>query len=597
MSDKRLIERWLPIAEIGIESLRERTPMTPFPAPNRLHVWWARRPLVCSRAAVLASLLPSTSDHGVFLDALGIHGDPVAAKRLIAEAIRTGERVKDPYGYSRAFAYIPSQTEKDWISDELPRGGTCVLDCTAGGGSIPFEALRLGLPVFANDLNPVATLLLIATVQYPATFGSALIAEFHAISTQWRSSLEADLQEVFLQLDLPDQIDETYLIARTVVCPHCDGLIPLSPNWRLTTKGDGVAIYPELRGGPGSSGRVCGFEIVYEVHQHGIGTVSDGDATCPFSDCRRVIDGDQVRRQAQEGGMGEQLYAVVFKRRIEVPQKNGKIKIKWERGYRAPRSSDNNSEDIRARLAEKLPEWLSNDIVPTEAFPEGTNDERPIQYGMPFWRDMFSPRQLLCHGTSVEIYRRMLEEDRSSGKLTEMRKAAYVYLALSLDTALNYGNRSCRWDSVTLRVRSIFDRHDFAFCSSYAEMAFLVDGLGYDWANDKTEKCIGELAHLIRPDDKDRAVQKKLKEAVLPFPASPSEGPAASTYIPPPITITCKSGDQLDHIPDGAVDAVVMDPPYYDNVMYAELSDFFYVWLKRTVGYIDPAMATLFAAR
>src|SRR5471030_1678338 len=88
-----LIEEWLPITEIGIESVRERTPMTPFPAPNRLHVWWARRPLVASRAAILASLLPADADHAKFLHMLGIHGDPMAAKQRIARADRTGERL------------------------------------------------------------------------------------------------------------------------------------------------------------------------------------------------------------------------------------------------------------------------------------------------------------------------------------------------------------------------------------------------------------------------------------------------------------------------------------------------------------------------
>src|SRR6202048_3961192 len=104
MSDTRLIERWLPITEIGIESLRERTPMTPFPAPNRLHVWWARRPLVASRAAILASLLPADADHNKFKHILGVHGDPVEAKRLMEQAKRTGVRVEDPYGYPRAFS-------------------------------------------------------------------------------------------------------------------------------------------------------------------------------------------------------------------------------------------------------------------------------------------------------------------------------------------------------------------------------------------------------------------------------------------------------------------------------------------------------------
>ena len=120
MADTRLIERWLPIAEIGIESTRERTPMTPFPAPNRLHVWWARRPLVASRAAVLASLLPADADREKFLHVLGIHGDPVAARRRIDRA-RTGAAsalVPIAYGYSRGFSYTPTDPEK-----KMARGG------------------------------------------------------------------------------------------------------------------------------------------------------------------------------------------------------------------------------------------------------------------------------------------------------------------------------------------------------------------------------------------------------------------------------------------------------------------------------------------
>src|ERR1700678_1432668 len=101
--DTRLIERWLPIAEIGIESLRERTPMTPFPAPNRLHVWFARRPLVASRAAVLGSLLSATANHDKFLHDLGIHGDPVAALEKMRVATLQGVRLAESYGYLRTF--------------------------------------------------------------------------------------------------------------------------------------------------------------------------------------------------------------------------------------------------------------------------------------------------------------------------------------------------------------------------------------------------------------------------------------------------------------------------------------------------------------
>ena len=113
ISDTRLIERWLPIAEIGIESTRERTPMTPFPAPNRLHVWWARRPLVASRATILASLLPSDADRAAFLRAIGIHGDPVAGRAALDAAKRTGERVDDPYGYARAFGFSLGEAEAE----------------------------------------------------------------------------------------------------------------------------------------------------------------------------------------------------------------------------------------------------------------------------------------------------------------------------------------------------------------------------------------------------------------------------------------------------------------------------------------------------
>lgn len=175
MSDSRLIERWLPISALGVESTRERTPMTPFPAPNRLHVWWARRPLVASRAAVLGSLLPADADRERFLHVIGIHGDPVASRRRIANANRTGERLgADAYGYSRAFGYSPTDVERGWATGDSSPGALVVLDPTAGGGSIPLEALRLGISAYANDLNPVAALVERATVEWPARYGVRL---------------------------------------------------------------------------------------------------------------------------------------------------------------------------------------------------------------------------------------------------------------------------------------------------------------------------------------------------------------------------------------------------------------------------------------
>ena len=579
MSDTRLIERWLPIAEIGIESIRERTPMTPFPAPNRLHVWWARRPLVASRAAVLASLLPADADRGKFLHVLGIHGDPVAARRLIDRARRTGVRVDNPYDYSRAFSYSLDQSDSEWVNLQSSR--VSVLDPTAGGGSIPFETARLGLTCLANDLNPVAALILKATAEWPLQFPVEVEKTFDSLAAEWRRRMEDQLAIFFPELDIPDRVDLTYLWARAITCPYCDGLVPLSPNWLLAPDGVGVRLRPQLGAGPGARGRVCAFEIVRSATEQSPGTVAQGDGTCPFPDCGRVFDGDAIKAQAQAGRMGDQLYAVVYKERVEYETKTGRIRVKWVRGYRAPRPEDDNSIKVRARLDEKLPEWDAFDIVPSERFPEESNDDRPIQYGMPLWRDLFSPRQLLCHGTSVEVFREMLDADRRAGKFDEVRQAAYGYLALTLDTLLNYNNRAGRWDNTTGRVRSIFDRHDFAFVWSYAEMAPLVTGVGYDWAIEKTAKCIDELVALVRPDARTAGADlfDRIDEEVA--------GPASPV---PPVTVTCKPGDSLDHIRDGSIDAVVMDPPYYDNVMYAELSDFFYVWLKRTAGHVFPEL-------
>ncbi len=573
MADTRLIERWLPIAALGIESLRERTPMTPFPAPNRLHVWWARRPLVAARAAILASLLPADADHDKFLHLLGIHGDPVAAKHRITKATREGIRLgAEAYGYPRAFAYLPNEAEQAWINGELLKLSLqrpVVLDPTAGGGSIPLEAVRLGLATVANDLNPVATLIQRATVEWPTHLGMAVKQEFQRIGEKLVSRARERLAFAYPAEPDEDMRPDGYLWARTITCPYCDGLVPLSPNWRLAPDGTGVRLIPHTHGE-----RRCSYEIVTNLKEQSPGTVAGGDGTCPFPDCGRVIDGDEVKRQAQAGKMGEQLFAVVFKRRELTTTKTGKKREKWVRGYRAPRPEDDVSENISARLAEKLPEWEALDMVPSERFPENTNDDRPIQYGMPLWRDLFSPRQLLGHGTSVEIYRELLEEEQTAGRLNEMVRAAFAYLALSLDKLRDYNSRMTRWHVNREVMVNTFDRHDFSFKWSYAEMAPLIVGLGYDWAIEQTAKCIKELVELTRPD----AATHTGQQGGLNF----------HNYTPPPITLTCKSGDSLDHIADASIDVVVMDPPYYNNVMYAELSDFFYVWLKRTAGYIYP---------
>ena len=554
--------------------------MTALPPTYYLHVWWARRPLVASRAAVLASLLPSDVDREHFLHAIGIHGDPVASRRRIDEARRQGIHFKgQAYSYARAFSHVPDPSDCEYIERSLGRHRSeySVLDPTAGGGSIPFEAIRLGIGALANDLNPVATLVMRATIEWPSRFKRDLSGEFSRLSERFVECRQDQIAELFPAEPSKDCIPTNYLWARTITCPYCFGLVPLSPNWRLAPGGIGVRLVPHLASGTGADGRVCSFEIVRTEGEQSEGTVARGDGVCPYGDCDRVVDGDEIKKQARNGQMGEQLFAVVYKRRVRTTLKSGGPgRDKWVREYRAPRTEDDNRAEILARLEEKLPDWEAFDIVPSERFPTDGNDDRPIQYGMPYWRDLFSPRQLLCHGMSVEVFREMLEADRASGELSEVRKVAYGYLALSIDKLLNYNCRMTRWIVPREVVASKFDRHDFAFVWSYAEMTPLIAGVGHDWAIRQTSKCIRELADLTGPETS--------LSGSLPLDATSRPTDSASSSI----TVTCKSGDSLDHIPDGSVDAVVMDPPYYDNVMYAELSDFFYVWLKRTAGHVFP---------
>ena len=569
-----LIEEWLPIAEIGVESVRERTPMTPYPAPNRLHVWWARRPLVASRAAILASLLPADADRGKFLHMLGIHGDPSAAKVRIAQATQDGVRLgKNAYGYSRAFSYSASAEEQEWFQScrkaIIAAPTATVLDPTAGGGSIPFEAARLGLQTIANDLNPVAWLILKATVEFPLKYGRPLLLRYQKLGEEFRRRAVERLSAFYPPEPLPNCVPGGYLWARTITCPYCGGAVPPSPNWRLDSKGAGVRLVPHVED---SEHRYCAFEMVVKAKDHSPGTVKRGDGLCPYPDCGRVIDGDEIKKQAQAGKMGHQLYAVIYKQTLKVgTTKAGKDKFKTVRGFRAPRPQDDISSQVDAALRAKRTEWEAKNILPTEEISDVSNYDRGHRlYGMFRWSDFFAPRQLLGHGTSTEVFQEIVDElaKNQNDILTDLDKAALAYLAIAVDKLISYGALSCRWDVVRQAIRGTFDRHNFAFQWSYGEMAPTIAGLGYDWAVAETGKSLDELIRLGG--------------------CSHGSEPLFSPKVPNgSIQVTLGSGDSLG-LADGMIDCVVMDPPYYDNVMYAEISDYFYVWLKRTAGLLFP---------
>jgi putative DNA methylase len=587
---KRLIEEWLPIESLGMESIRERAALSALPAIYYLHVWWARRPLVAARAAILASLLPADADREKFMSLLGIHGDPVAAKRAMEKAKRAGIRIANPYGYARAFQHSPGTSDLEWLSVQAKKLGIedpAILDPTAGGGAIPLEAMRLGCRSYANDLNPVAITVQRATYALPCKFGRSLISAYDEISSVFISRVKDRLSGFFAQPGAPEKLDSTYLWARSIACPYCDGEIPLSPSWKLDPSGIGVMLVSAKQ----LDKRVCEFTMVKTVSEISPPTVKGGKATCPHPDCGRVIDASQLKSLASQGLMGDRLYAVVLQRKDPsgASRRGSKSSDKWIRDYRIAAAEDRRMDSVLDVLAAKIPEWEALDIVPSESLPLDTESwshgNTPAQYGAKSFRDLFSPRQLLCHGTSVEVFREIYNEYREKDSDSELQNAAFEYLAVAVDRMIDWNSRQCTWELGKLRMAHTFHVHAFPLKWSYAEMDSLALGLGYEWSIRQTRKAMSELIGLSESHD-DELPSKDLSGPLFEGVAQVAH-PAKRFREP---VISCKSAADLDHLSESSIDCIVMDPPYYDNVMYAELSDFFYVWMKRTFGIINPSL-------
>ena len=572
-----LIEDWFPVNELGIESVRERAVAMDLPPLFALHVWWARRPLVASAGAVLASLLPAWSselaaefcDHDElstplayqqwFFHLCGIWGDPVEADRLTRAAKASGTRIPNPYSYKQAYknnsntwnlSLLHQVLEHVW--GQVPS----VCDPTAGGGSIPYEAVRYRLPTHANDLNPVAVAVLRAGVELPALYGLELAADLQQWGESLISRLQNRLEPFFPSLD--DEKTATFIFARTVACPRTGKTVPLVSDWslrrgdqpvavRLVTERDGHELdAPEFEI---VEGRSIDFDPKKEA------TWSGGKAVSPYD--HLAIDSDYIKSEAQAGRMGEVLYAVA-------------TRATAGRGFRAPTSIDRDAlASASAELERLLPQWEEDDVLPTERFPEG-NDNRPLQYGMPRWRDFFTPRQLLVHGCFVEEFRNLISEIRAAIDDRDRADAVLVLLALVQGKALNWNAQLASWDVSRQKIRSVFDSHSFAFKNTFAE---------FEGGTELFQWCL------------QRGIVRAFKGISGLLDAPISANRSSDSFLPDhQVSITCENAGNLASQADGSQTLICIDPPYYDNVMYAELSDFFYVWEKRTLGALWPEL-------
>ena len=207
-TNRRLIEEWLPINEISVDAIREGGALAGHPPVNQLHVWWARRPLVAARAAIAASILKSDVGHEMFVTALGSSSDVVAERQAMDEAKARGVWSDISFSNDRAFKHNITAAESQWLRDNLAVSDPLVVDITAGGGSIPFEAGRLGLRSIANELNPVAQLILRSTCQWPQQYGYDLLDLFNDVCARFRQRVGELLEEVYPEGPDPRQDPE-----------------------------------------------------------------------------------------------------------------------------------------------------------------------------------------------------------------------------------------------------------------------------------------------------------------------------------------------------------------------------------------------------
>jgi putative DNA methylase len=563
----RLIEVDFPIAAVSAHSAREKS--IRHGHPSTLHLWWARRPLAACRAVLMGLLLPDPCDPhcpAAFKEAARKALAPVrgAGGGPSDEALR-----KSLLGFIADFSNWDSaanptflETARALVQAAYPDGPPLVVDPFAGGGSIPLEALRVGCETFASDLNPVACLILKvllediprhgrARIKVPMTDGGeeeveGLAEAVRRVGALVKMRADKELKE-FYPPDSNGARPIAYLWARTVRCeaPKCGAEIPLARSFWLSKKaGRRRALRYRIERPKGGAPEVV-FEVFEPRKDTEVpkGTVSRGNATCPA--CGTVLRVERVRAQlsAQRGGAdvvfdkrgrrigGPRLLAVVTLR----PGEQGRhYRLPTEQDYGAVRRA---AEALAERTRRPLHDGLSP--IPGEPFPQ--NDTRaftPSVYGMRTWGDLFTARQKLALVTLSRAVREL------PAQVPEAVRAA---MALVVNRCADRLSTVCRLDTSRDTITNTYARQALPIVWDYFEGNPLSEATGgYDGA------------------------LEWVAEVIEAWPGSPS----GQSQI----------ADAMEYpLPDDAGTVWFTDPPYYDAVPYADLSDFFFVWLKRTL--------------
>jgi putative DNA methylase len=551
MEDKRLIEDFLPIGAISKDSAREKS--VRHGHISTLHLWWARRPLVACRAAVYASLVPAPKEKNGrgpksgFIQSLC---------KYPSNSYKVKEAVKHIY---EAHAHrLSRELGKEVSVQDIEEGNAPkpkVLDMFAGGGSIPLEALRLGCEAYALELNPVAHIIELATLVYPQKFGARLVDEVEKWGNWVIEKAKAEIADLYPAV--PDPVGNgfltpvAYLWTRTVKCknPACGAVVPLvRQTWLCKKSGKYVA----LRVFRDEDSKKPAFAVVEAFVKNEGEAVArfgfdpgkfskGGNASCVF--CGTVATSDYVKKEGQGKRIDKQLMAVVCTKKGQ----KGKVYLS---PARSPKDLIPDEKEIWQRIERLCRE--SGLTMPEEPI-EPHDEQRCMVYGYTTFGSLFTPRQFLALLTFTKWIRLAYEEMGKIGYNKELSQAVCCDLGAVLSRFADYSTSLCVWHISKILVAHTFSRQAIPMVWDFAEVNPFGDASG---------NVQGALNWVLR-------VTKELV------------GPCNSTNV------IRASATELTY-PDSFFDAIITDPPYYDNISYAGLSDFFYVWLKRAIGHLYP---------
>lgn len=524
-----------------------------------LHRWYSRKPLSFSRASVLGSLLPADITIEEFEYLLGLN------RRVSGIQDKTTKLYKTPPSPDR-IKKVQALCEQMW-GTKTPK----ILDAFAGGGSIPFEAARYGLNVLASDLNPVAVVIMKAAIEYPLKFGADLQVEIDKWVKWVGDEAEKRLTPFFPSL--PGEKIQNYLWAHTVKCPNCESVVPLSPNWWLYKRPEKqnlskwCAVKPipnisekrvdfELAKGKKGKGETIVLETGEEYDPASTTTLSRATGKCP--NCGSIIENEAIKQQGKTTGLGQICYAVAYR------------KGEGSLIFRTPNQNDLLGIEKAEVYLEQNREMLSSTgILPDVElqYAHETHERQSLpDYGVTHWHKFLNFRQLVTLTTYVEIIneakqRLYLECEK------EEAEAISTYLALVLDRCVDANCRLVIYNSSRACIQKASTQHSMNLMWNYPE----TNGATELWraCQEEAARDYTPLCNLLSINSTSAIAE------VLP-------GAGES------VQISLASADSLFHISNNSIDVIVTDPPYYSTIQYAELSDFFYVWQKRTLGDIFP---------